>query len=747
MSELSRRLGPQGRELLQSHGSGSNFDGPGSSATPQDLDYLIDELRNPKSDTTIKKVLGYLYHYLPYVKHEHNLRILFSSFLNTPVCFGQSVVPFESNYMIIEVFKLITDKKLKISQPTLSIKSFYTVILKELTNFVAYNPIANSWKVLPIITGILLSNQLRDDLYVIPNVFEFRWFFSDWDKQIKQLFQNSINYSLSHSQPEDVVDLSLVSLALTYNKDENIHAKVSLSFIIQRLVHLLFISPQNSTLAYLKLLHLDPLSKESEQLIQEEILQKPIIKHLNKLSFLLEACFKSLKFDLQSYELIMNTLDILLTYDRQLNHISANSDFNHPKSSADTNPIHQQFWYIMKNIFFSQIIIIQGILTRFLTANAKSFPVFNPFRRNISVTIEQQYHQISLKILSILYYSNFILLSIGQGGFDNYNFVYYLTLELSLSSLNTNSNFENSTKYLISNYQEINYYPNILNNNYIMRSKVLFSLGLWENYLQKVQSHPKKNDKFINNDIFNITFNLVDDNKYNDDDLIEASHSVLLFCFSNNEDADINKFVEYVKILFLQFPRRISSHQLSIAVETIGKKILSNPFQNGVIVENFLHFIYEECQTIRPGIKIAAPHSTTSDIGFASAQPIQEISAESTLRTLENNNDTDSVGLTKEKAEYQFEKRLIPDTSREAAIVSFIALVPYLPLSIFLKWVDKIWLLIVASNPAERDFLVSILWKSLSENLDVNRVELAIRWWYDIKGLPETSPFKLEPRL
>ena len=39
-----------------------------------------------------------------------------------------------------------------------------------------------------------------------------------------------------------------------------------------------------------------------------------------------------------------------------------------------------------------------------------------------------------------LYYINFILLSIGQGGFDNYNFVYYLTIELALT---TGVRFEN----------------------------------------------------------------------------------------------------------------------------------------------------------------------------------------------------------------------------------------------------------------------------------------------------------------
>ena len=34
----------------------------------------------------------------------------------------------------------------------------------------------NSWKILPIITGILLSNELRDQLYTEVNFVEYKWF-------------------------------------------------------------------------------------------------------------------------------------------------------------------------------------------------------------------------------------------------------------------------------------------------------------------------------------------------------------------------------------------------------------------------------------------------------------------------------------------------------------------------------------------------------------------------------------------
>ena len=64
MSNLYQSLGPQGRALLSQNGPGipSTLLGtPNTNLSPQELDFLINELRNPKPDTTINKVLGYLY--------------------------------------------------------------------------------------------------------------------------------------------------------------------------------------------------------------------------------------------------------------------------------------------------------------------------------------------------------------------------------------------------------------------------------------------------------------------------------------------------------------------------------------------------------------------------------------------------------------------------------------------------------------------------------------------------------------
>lgn len=794
MSNLYQSLGPQGRALLLQNGPGIPGGTPDTNLSPQELDFLVNELRNPKPDTTTNKVLGYLYNYIPYIRHEHNLRLVIASFLNCPVCFGGDS-DFEDNYLIVEVFKLIIDKKLKISMPVISIKEFYTLILKELQNFQRYNPIMNSWKILPIITGILLSNGLRDQLYTEVNFIEYKWFFANLDKEIYQLFNNALPYSLSQSLDNNINYLSLMSLALVFknsqrhyknSSDTVVHTKnISSVFMIQKLTEMIFLDRNVSMLVYRKFFQLNPHNENSESIILNEIMSKPVVKHLNKISFLLEHYFSTLDFTQLNDQAISESLIIMTNFNKQLNHEtndhSVFNNFNNtPESGTNNNPLVQNFRFIMKNLLFSQIIIFQGVLSRFLTANSrlltnKTFFWFS--QRNYygnrvdnNKNIEYQYRDISLQIMTNLYYINFILLSIGQGGFDNYNFVYYLTIELALT---TGIRFEKLTLYLMSNYQEVNMYPDVLNSNYIDTSKILFVLGVWENYFQQLNrlSHQRSQDIF-NKEIYNIVINLVDAKKYTNNDLLEASHSVLLFYFANNSKVNLNDVMRYIELVLEQFPQRISATQLSIAIETIGKKILSNPItyndrEKTVFInsaEKFFIFLLNKYSRIEPGVPIKVKSITLvasseeSNVSFTSAQPVNEIEAHATLNTLEQEGKlaNDIIDENKAKAPSKkvikkylpdlvgkansdnhpfefFDNRLTPETAREATIVSLINLVPYFPLSVFILWLNQVWDLIVRSDSKEQQFLFNMLWKVISESLDINRGDLAIRWWYEEK--------------
>lgn len=742
------------KELSQQRTAG-NLSFAHSSQTALDLDYLIHTLRHPTPDTTVQKVLGYIYNYIPYVKVEHNLRVILASFLNSPVCFGSNVPSYEDNYLIIEVFKLITDTKLKVSQPTLSIKTFYEVLLKELQNFQLFDPIRNSWKVLPIISGVWLSRDLRDKLYTDNNILEFKWFFHDWDQKSDLLFKKSLQYSLSAAAPDNVTHLSIMSLALKYNVRENLGdylVGIRGRFLIAKLDELIFGLGSNSRL-YRYFGQTGPEDPNRDEFLRKNVLQRPVVKHMNRLATLLERVLQDLPYNDEGFQLVMQLADSMLDFNRDMNHFTAGHVHLNSGTEKAENSFQSSYLLLMKGFLFLEVIVFQGILSRFVSPKNVSL-MYLLFRPKYHVSrIETEYTQICRKVLHSLYYLHYILMTIGLGGFDSYNFVYYVCLEVCLHN-NRNSAFEYLTRFLVGNYTEVNLNHEALNRDYVARCKVLFVLGLWENYLQM----PENRDPAFVDFVFATTIDLVRGHNVEDQVLVEAAHSVLLVYFSNKDDtsAGLEQVLRYFEILADLFPGVLSANQLSVAVETLGKKILSTPILHGegslyrTSADEFLHFVYFKCQNSQPGQRI----SVASETVFSSAQPIQEIDAASTMSQLKRGSDqTNVVKANKRKkpkdleglnllpgrsdGTQHFTKREVPETSREALVVAFLNIIPYLPLSIFAFWLDKIWLLILSSNKQERAYLTDKFWRVLSENLDHNRCDIAYPWWYETKKAVE----------
>lgn len=728
-----------------------------------ELDFVINDFRNPTEDITVDKLLGYMYHYYPYVKAEYNLRLLLANFLNSSTCFGGEA-PFASTFRIIEVFRLITERKLKVSQPTLPLKIWYDVLRTELEHFIAYDPAKNCWKVLPIVCGVLMSNALRDELYTNEDPISYRLFFHRFDSQMNTLFKKCLYETLTKKRSSDIVNLSIICLALLHKKDQDMNTcctNIPHEFIIDRIFDILLMEsnglPYVISEAFTEKNGIDSGAKF------KEALQAPTIRILNKLSFLLESCMKELPPSEVSCNVIERNLNKLHHFNHVLNRRVQDSAYNSSVNLKGSEE-YDQFWVVLKSILFAEVVIFQGMLTVFLFSGTRLglSLIFHPaFKRRFDL----RFQAISLKILHSLYFLNFILLSIGSGGFDNYNFVYYLSIELALKNSVSTEQFEALTKYLIGNYEEVNLHPtSVINQNYVVRSKVLFVIGLWENYLQQ----PLQNISFVRDYVFRICMSLIDDSKYNDKDLIEASHSVLLTCLSKF-NGDIDKEVsEYMKYLIRQFPGLISATQLNIGIEVIGKKILSkstklNENYYETSSDKFLNHLFFLCSNTKCGVLITNyPNNDT----FNSAQPISEIDAASTMSLLDphhsktvdiikNNKvkkpkDTFPINLHKDSNKSESDspnERKEPSTIREALIMAVIQLVPYLPIGKFEYWLDKIWILIECSNVSESTFLYTIFWKVLSENLDLNRADIAYNWWYEVKKAAENPPSKNVLRL
>lgn len=688
-----------------------------SHATPQELDILIQELRFPSKGTSFDKVLGYLYNYIPYIKQEHNLRLVFASFLNSPVCFSPSN-SFEESYKIVELFQVITEQKLKISQPTLKLKSWYSIIIKELQNFVRFDQVGNSWKALPIITGILLANGLREELHYQSDPFGFWFFYKKWDQDAISLVRECLKYSLSASHSKDTIHLTAICLSLVCDQGTEMKDLVLPTLYKFVLVHCIDIIFSDFTLglwSYKGLLEngIGYNSKASNL-----ILRKPVIRNLNKLSFLIEACLTCLPYDLSVDNLIDDCLCKMFSFNQRLCWDLKDDT----RSFAQKNDPERKdaFWFLMKSILFSEVIITRGILTRF--TNSSRLRLCNSLGRPFNFSgFDIRYKQHCLKILHLLYYLSPILQHVGQGGFDFYNYVYHLSVAIALNNELSGSQFEDLSAYLICDYREVNLYPQVLNNDYVTRCKVLFVLGLWETYLQQ----NNVNKSFVTERVIPICRDLVDHTRYTDRELMEASHSVILASLANpTVTLFLGSYLDYTKLMMRQFPAFLSSSQLSIALETIGRKILSHPAAYMVLIslndtmKDFLEMIYEHCRSVSPDIPIP---------GNSESQETQ-----SSL----------SIAASDEKptmSEQHFTHRTKPNTIREATISAFIRVLPYMPLASFVHWLDKIDQLIQESALEEQNFLLNVFWGHLSENLDLNRSEVAIRWWYGTGRVLRTS--------
>lgn len=733
MSNLYNQLGPQGRALLNRQPPGSNQtvvyenDNP----VPQDLDFLVNELRSPYPDTTIQKIMGFMYHYLPFIKLEYNLRIVLSSFLNNSVTFGVVAPPFEESYQIVELFRAVAEKKLKVSQPTLSIKTWYSVVTRELVNFVAYNPFQNSWKVIPVIAGLMLAKSIR---YEVCSGVEYGWFFRETDEKLHRLFVECLRNSLTGYQSKDVVNLVLMSYAVVFNREDasvkSYTGNVAPEFMISKLVELIFSSeyPLRAN-AYRELLKLDIHSTDVEEAQVQKILLLPVVRNLNKLSFLLEAYLASLPrtSSLKSLKLVEAGLDTVLSFNKELFQRVSGSVLNRDPLSCAQTPLESHCWFFLKNVLFTEVIMFQGILSRLLVPPPRKQSL-HFFSRQFDDTAECK--KLSFMILYNLFYTNFILLSVGQGGFDNYNFVYYLTVELALNSPDVEP-MEAFTSSIVTH--DLNCcLPEMLNADYLVISKALFILGLWESYVQ----HKNANVRFIKEIIYPFCWKIVTNRQFTNPEMVEGCHSVLLICLSNgtwlnSSSTSIKETLEYVGVLDSQFPQLISSQQLSIAIESIGKRLLSSPIQydntsiHANSGEEVLDFYYFRCSNTTPGIMIPQTSLTTLE-SFPSARPDIEITSPSAVGPIQ----------------YQMADRVIPETTREAKIVAFIRLVPYIPLSTFERWLNKVLSLVQHSNRAEQEYLLKMYWRVLSENLDSNRSDLAMRWWYERKRIPETGLIK-----
>lgn len=518
------RLGSQGRAAQQSLAKQQHFSSGESTSTAllshsqaqNDVNLLLSILRSTNSSNlTASNLLSYVVNYFPKVKNAENLKLLSKALFKNTVVFN-NIVNVNDGYLIIEAIKATFDTKIKISEPSLQLPEFFNSVITPL-----YESRIEPWKKMLVATGVLLSEPLYQT-HAIP---ETRAYFDKTYASLVNLNHHLLVQLFGNVQVNgfEINTLSSIALACSlpfFNSHQKSHLPHDSIFLFTN--DLIFQSP------------LGLRNGSTEELSKS---QSPALKHLSRLSFLIENCL----LHGVSYPILHASFSDILQFSIGL----INRVVNTPKS-----------WDFLKNILFSIIIIFQGFCSF-------SLNLFNGLKPD-------QFSQLSETIMKVLFHLNFIIEKIGTGGFQAYNFVYL-------------TNVDGLLQTSLSKAQELaSFFIRATNLNKVPRdhyesSKVLFALTYFESLIKSCSE--EYYNKFIEPYV-SILINHTHPNQSPEfiqmqRSIIEASHSVILSTFRNPKNSLVitTTAISYLHTVLSQFPTFLSTHQLKLAIETIARSV------------------------------------------------------------------------------------------------------------------------------------------------------------------------------
>lgn len=535
------KLGSQGRaaqnRLQQQPYSATHYFQSPDSQTQNDVNLLLSALKTP-GNLTSTTLLSYIVHYLPRVRNEDNVKLLMDTVFASHVIFPDQI-NLEETYVVIEAIKATFDSKIRISEPTLPVTRFFHAVVSSI-----FQSNAEPWKKILVITGVLLSQST----YKEQSIPETKHYFSRTYHSLTDLNHELITMVFQTTSINAVEINALTSIALscslpffTPSQKEHLAHEPILLFTI----HLIFESPYG-------------LSDHVTEFLAGS--NSPVIKHLSRLSFLIE---NSLVHGV-SFGVLDSTLNTILKFSESLYLRAVNSD---------------KSWGVLKNVIFAVVIIFQGFVSYLLKLSSR--------------LTKLQYSLVATKILKTFFHLNFIIEKIGTGGFQAYNFVYISCLDALLQY--SHQSAEALGVYFTNNL-------NLQSDDHHQVSKSLFTLTFFETLCQSCSVG------YYESVVQPIVDYIIHTTAHSRS-LMEAAHSVIIATFiPKNSHIIASSSIPYLNTVLSQFPQLLSATQLRIAIETIARAV-SPPSQayqlNKDNLRELLHTLYITTLNTRPGIPIS----------------------------------------------------------------------------------------------------------------------------------------------
>lgn len=522
-----------------------NFTNDPKFQVPTELDYLFNDIANPKPDTTPDKILSYLVYYYPKLKNKSNVELLTNHFLRCPVFFATlETLTVENLAKIIECFHFILTSKYQVTNPSIPFHEFYRSIYDSCRLFLTNEPTL-CWRVIPILGGCISSISVNETYNPYPHYGNV---LTNVNGLIIQSYSDSLLRIIQTGFGPELKDPYLFSLI--YTQEHLPHSYfTTLSQInpkiLPELMRILFFSPNG----------LDKGALLNSNIPYPEVMKNfPVLRQLNKWAFLFGKISKSAT----AGEQLNHTLSLSLNYIGSFCSNISNENLVYLKLNSDK-------WELVKFIFFTIIIIYEQSTMVILSGKTKM--------DNTTFIIANQ-------ILHGLFYLSYILDQIGTGGFDSYNFIFD-----SATSLLREHNPKMAEALA---YSLLNELPVEKSTSLVIDSKLSYFLRIAESLLPSLQYSFKETTLFpLIDRILKGNYSLQE---------IEFAHSIMinhlnLLCntdgFQSENEYQLhlrNIIFPYYNHVLTQFPKHLSLGQTSLITQTCGKVVsISSNEQTGLL--------------------------------------------------------------------------------------------------------------------------------------------------------------------
>lgn len=667
------------------------------------VDRIVHELRNGQSHDKSRLLQEAIY-YLPSLRNEKNIPLLAVEILNSPLYLPDV----KSGLLLVDAFQSACMRKFQISDPTIPFEEWldhmFVGSYSLLAGSNANNGSGSLWRVLPLLTGLILAVKTIKDQHTRPMIMSRKRQLHRFDTQLQFLFSsvaNPVIESLASGNEPGFYDpdnalTQLTALCIAKAGATALDPE-SFGQLSTAALPLVLVVVYQSTITPRR--EKEPDCNAIAGLQGLPATDSIMMSHLSSVSLFVQRFLENRHPPLSDVDELLNRLLSLSVN----THVQTQSEQINKSGNGIAMRglvVNPNLWNTLKPLYFGVLIQLRAVASTIL--HRRGFPVI----------------YLAEKALKVLQPLHFIIEELGV--FETYNYVFHVCVDTILETqFAPNSvQFQDFVLTLVGSCN-----PGAIDNQ-VGRGNIVFALDLVEMLVPKLPSRlwDQTVYPFINEFLQPVPGVDISTTKR----ALESAHSVMLSHLSNAVNIDRpetftkeqhnslgDQLRHYFSIVTNLFPTVLSHQQYTLTVRTIAKAVTNPVTFDEARVDLLLMALFEKAKTTIPGIRLP------EQAKWGEALELDKYEEDGKSSPLEDN--------------------IEPPTIRAVVVSNLVHVLPLLDRAKFQFWLNRCAELApkLTFSPmaaAESEYIHKQLQYMISNELDLSLADQGIQWLFSRGG-------------